>query len=113
MNYIKNIEHQKVLSLINEVDAQDGQIVSKTLAQNNALSITLFAFSAGEEIGTHGSDGDALVTVMEGEGRFVVGDDTYILKAGESLVMPAGIPHSVHADQKFKMQLTVVFPDNS
>lgn len=113
MNYIKNIAHKKVLSLIDEVEAQDGQIVSKTLAQNDAVSITLFAFSAGEEIGTHGSDGDALVSVLEGEGRFVVGQDTYILKTGESLVMPAGIPHSVHADQKFKMQLTVVFPKDS
>lgn len=66
--YIKNITHEKVQSLAGIVNAEDGQIVSKTLAQNEAVSVTLFAFAKGEEISTHDSTGDAMVTVLEGTG---------------------------------------------
>ncbi len=72
----------------------------------------LFAFAKGEEIGTHDSAGDAMVTVIEGKGRFVVDGREYCLSAGETLVMPARKPHSVHAEDAFKMLLTVVFPRN-
>jgi len=75
-----------------------------------AVSLTVFAFSKGEEIGTHDSTGDALVTVIDGVGRFVVDGKSYTLKQGQSLVMPAKKPHSVHAEEDFKMVLTVVFP---
>jgi cupin domain len=74
------------------------------------VSITVFAFSKGEEISTHESDGDALVTVIDGKGKFIVDGKEYILNTGESLVMSARKPHSVHAIEGFKMQLTVVFP---
>lgn len=67
--YIKNITHEKVQTLTSLVNAEDGQIVSKTLAQNEAVSVTLFAFAKGEEISTHDSTGDAMVTVLEGTGR--------------------------------------------
>ena len=53
MPYIKNIEHEKVVDLAGEVQYMPGQVVSKTLAQNEAVSVTLFAFEKGEEIGTH------------------------------------------------------------
>ena len=110
MAYIKNIEHEKVLSLTDEISVQQGQIVSKTLVQNDAVSVTLFAFAKGEEIGTHDSTGDALVHVLEGTGRFTVGGREHICKAGDVLVMPAEIPHAVYAVEDFKWILTVVFP---
>ena len=99
--FLKNINHEEVLKLADLVEASDGQVVSKTLAQNDYVSITVFAFSKGEEISTHESDG---------EGKFIVDGKEYILNTGESLVMPARKPHSVHAIESFKMQLTVVFP---
>ena len=110
MPYIKNMEHEKVLSLAELVSVQPGQVVSRTLAQTPAVSLTLFAFAAGEEIGTHDSAGDAMVTVLEGEGQFTVDGTVYRCKAGESLVMPAKKPHAVYAPENFKMLLTVVFP---
>lgn len=110
MAYIKNIAHEEVLALADQVQVAPGQVVSRTLAQNDAVSITVFAFAAGEEIGTHDSAGDALVTVLEGTGRFIVDGKEYIVKSDESLVMPATKPHSVHAPEDFKMLLTVVFP---
>ena len=111
MAYIKNIEHEKVLSLTGEIAVQQGQIVSKTLAQNGAVGITLFAFAKGEEISAHDSTGDAMVHVLEGTGKFTVGGKEHICKAGDVLIMPAKVPHAVYAVEDFKWMLTVVFPE--
>ena len=100
----------KVLVLKDEVAYQPGQVVSKTLAQNEHLSVTLFAFDKGEEIGTHASDGDALVIVLDGQGQITIDDTSYILNAGDSIIMPAQHPHSVFAKEQFKMFLVVEFP---
>ena len=106
----KNIEQQQKVILKDLVDEQPGQIVSKTLAQNGHVSVTLFAFSKDEEIATHDSTGDAMVLVLEGTGQFTVDGKEYILQAGDTLVMPAKKPHSVYAKEDFKWLLTVVFP---
>ena len=106
---MKNITKGQVLRLDSLVSYQEGQVVSRTLAQNPHMSLTLFAFEKGEEISTHASGGDALVTVLEGTGRFTVDGEIHVLRLGESLVMPAGIPHAVYGEERFKMILTVVF----
>ncbi len=111
MEYIRNMEREKVLRLAGEIEVLPGQVVSKTLAQNEAVSLTLFAFAAGEEIATHDSAGDALAHVLEGTGRFTVGGTEHIVRAGEALVMPAGIPHAVFAPEDCKWMLTVIFPE--
>lgn len=108
--YIKNLPQGEVLPLAAQIEAKEGQIVSKTLAQNDAVSITLFAFSKGEEISTHDSEGDAMVQVLSGTGRFTVGGKAHLVHAGEFLIMPAKIRHAVYAEEDFKMLLTVVFP---
>ena len=110
--FIKNIGHEEVVSLAEQVSVQKGQVVSKTLAQNSAVSITIFAFDKDEEIGTHDSDGDAMVTVLEGTGMFTIDGVEYTLNQGETLIMPANKPHAVFAKEKFKMILVVVFPFN-
>ena len=106
---IKNIEKAQVLTLKNEVSYQPGQVVSKTLAQNNALSVTLFAFDKGEEISTHESGGDAFVTCLDGVGRITIDGVNYELCEGDSIVMPARHPHAVFGQEQFKMLLVVVF----
>ena len=106
---IKNIEKSKVLMLKEQISYQDGQVVSKTLAQNDALSVTLFSFAKGEEISTHQSDGDAFVTCLDGVGKIEIDGMEYILHEGESIVMPAGHPHAVYGQEAFKMLLVVVF----
>ena len=107
---LKNIDAETVLNLGNQVSYQKGQVVSKTLAQNGALSLTLFAFDKGEEISSHESGGDAMVTCLDGEGKITIDGKTYLLKEGESIVMPAKKPHAVYAIEQFKMFLVVVFP---
>jgi quercetin dioxygenase-like cupin family protein len=109
MDLIKNIEKAKALKLSELVQYQTGQIVSRTLAQNKNVSITLFAFDKGEEISSHTSNGDAMVTVLDGKAAIAIGDEKSIVTAGETIVMPAGIPHAVFAEEPMKFMLTVVF----
>ena len=108
---IKNLSHSEPLNFAGQVSYLDGQIVSKTLAQNAHHSLTLFAFDKGEEISSHDSEGDALVLALDGEGRITIDGTEYNLKAGESIVMPAQIPHAVFAAERFKMLLMVLFPE--
>lgn len=105
----KNIEKTVKLNLKDLVAYQNGQVVSKTLVQNNLVSMTLFSFDKGEEISTHASGGDAMVTVLDGKGRFTVGDKVFILQEGETLIMPKDVPHAVYGEERFKMQLIVSF----
>lgn len=106
---MKNINKSEVLVLKDQISYQEGQVVSKTLAQNDALSITLFSFAKGEEISTHESGGDAFVTCLDGVGKITIDGEEYFLKEGESIVMPAGHPHAVYGEENFKMLLVVVF----
>lgn len=105
----KNIEKQAVLQLKNLVEYQEGQVVSKTLVQNDYVSMTIFSFDKGEEISTHAAGGDAMVTVLEGKGRFTVNGEVFYLEAGQTLIMPKDIPHAVYGEEKFKMQLVVSY----
>ena len=105
----KNIEKEKKLHLADLVEYQAGQVISKTLVQNDAVSMTVFSFDKGEEISSHAAGGDAMVTVLDGKGKFTVGGVEYILEKGETLIMPKGIPHAVFGLEQFKMQLLVSF----
>lgn len=105
----KNIVKKEKVELKNLVAYQEGQVVSKTLVQNDYVSVTLFSFDKGEEISTHASGGDAMVTVLEGTGKFSIGGDVFILKEGETIIMPKDVPHAVYGQEKFKMELVVSF----
>lgn len=106
---MKNIEVAKILKLEDEIEYQKGQVVSKTLVQNKSVSLTLFSFDKGEEISTHSSEGDAMVTVLDGTGRFTVGEEVFLVHKGETLIMPNNVPHAVYGEEQFKMLLTVIF----
>ena len=107
---MKNIDIATPLSLAALVTYQEGQIVSRTLVQNRSVSLSLFAFDTNEEISSHESKGDAMVQVLDGKAKITIGDGVYFLCAGETVVMPAGVPHALEAVEPFKMLLTVVFP---
>ena len=105
----KNIDKKKILKIKDLVNYQDGQVVSKTIVQNELVSVTVFSFDKGEEISTHASSGDAMVTVLEGKGKFTIGGDIFYLEEGETIIMPKDMPHSVYGEDKFKMLLVVSF----
>lgn len=106
---LKNIAKEEIIQLTDLVEVSRGQIVSKTLVQNQSVSMTLFAFSQGEEISSHESGGDAMVQVLEGKGRITINGEEYVVSAGETIVMPAGLPHAIYGLEDFKWLLTVVF----
>ena len=109
MDGMKNISKAEVLTLRDQVAYQSGQVVSRTLAQNEHVSVTLFSFDKGEEISTHESGGDAMVTCLDGVGRITIDGVEHILHEGECIVMPARHPHAVYGQEQFKMLLVVVF----
>ena len=106
---MKNISKAEVLTQKDQVSYQEGQVVSKTLAQNPFISVTLLAFDKGEEISTHESDGDAFVMCLDGLEKLTIDGEPHIVHEGESIVMPAKHPHAVFAEEKFKTMLVVVF----
>lgn len=106
---MKNIAFSEVLTLREQIQYQPGQVVSRTLVQNDAVSVTLFSFDKGEEINTHESGGDAFVTCLDGVGRITIDGVEYELHQGESIVMPAKHPHAVFGKEQFKMLLVVIF----
>jgi small redox-active disulfide protein 2 len=106
--FIKNIEFSETQRLVDLVDYEEGRVVSRTFAQNPALSITLFAFDNGEGVSTHTAPGDAMLQVLDGKALVNIDGKEMTVGAGEVVVMPANIPHSVNAVERFKMLLTVV-----
>ena len=105
---MKNIEFTRALRLTELLDYRAGEVISRTLAQQPQVNITLFALDQGEGISTHTTAGDALVQVLDGEAEITVGGQTLTVKSGEAVVMPQGVPHALTAVKRFKMLLTVV-----
>lgn len=85
-----------------------GSIVSRTIAKTKGGSITLFAFDAGQELSEHTAPFDAFVQVVDGAVELTIGGQRVTARAGETVRMPAGIPHAVRALEPFKMVLTMV-----
>lgn len=96
------------LRLAEEVSYVSGSIVSRTLAKAPGGSLTLFAFDAGQELSEHTSPFDAFVSVLDGKVELTIGGERVPAQAGETVLMPAGIPHALRADGPFKMLLSMV-----
>ncbi len=83
-------------------------IVSKTLLDKPVGTITLFAFDKGQRLSEHTAPYDAVVQVIDGAGKITIGGKEMKLTAGEIVIMPANVPHSITADEQFKMLLTMI-----
>ncbi len=106
--FIKNFDQGKVVTLKNQVEFEKGTIVSKTLVNGSALTMTLFAFDEGQGVSTHAAAGDAFVVCLEGNAEITLNGEKLSIHEGESLIMPAGAPHALKAVTPYKMLLTVV-----
>lgn len=109
--YINNFVQNEVVELEKQVEYETGKIVSKTLVQRDDMTLTLFAFDAGEGVSTHASAGDAMVVVLDGTAEITVNGVTRTAEKGQSIIMPATIPHAVTAKTPYKMLLIVVKPE--
>ena len=98
----------KVLNYHELLDYQEGAIVSRALIDKEIGTVTVFAFDKGQKLSTHSAPYDALLQVIEGKGRIIIKGEEYLLEAPEAIIMPADEPHSVHADDNFKMLLTMI-----
>jgi quercetin dioxygenase-like cupin family protein len=83
-------------------------VISKTLLDKPTGTLTLFAFDAGQGLSEHTSPYDATVQILDGAARLVIDGEQVTAAAGELVIMPANVPHSVHADEKFKMLLIMI-----
>ncbi|MFM1625934.1 cupin domain-containing protein [Streptococcus mutans] len=111
MVYIDKIQHSQVLDLKTEVPIEEEQMLSKTLVQRKDLGMTIFSLDKDQEIGRHSSPGDAMVNVLSGLAEITIDDDVFEVAAGQTIVMPANIPHSLYAKEAFQMLLVVVKPE--
>ncbi len=86
----------------------EGAVVSRALVQKAAASLTLFAFDAGQSLSEHTTALDAYLQVLDGEVDLTVGGESLVARAGETVLLPAGVPHEVSARARFKMLLTMI-----
>ncbi len=98
----------QIHSLLEMVNYQDGAVVSRTLINQKAGTVTLFAFDTGQELSEHTAPYDALVQVLDGGARITIAGQPFDLKTGDVIVMPANQPHAVSAPTRFKMLLTMI-----
>jgi quercetin dioxygenase-like cupin family protein len=104
----RTIPPGEVLQMADLVAYADGAVVSRTLLKSKAGNVTLFAFDADQGLSEHTAPFDALVQVLDGRGEFTVGGKVHELSPGQTLLMPANIPHAVRATARFKMLLTML-----
>lgn len=90
------------------VDYQEGSVVSRVLLRNPGGTVTVFAFAQGEGLTEHATPHDALVHVLEGSVRIVLGGESHTVRTGELLHLPASVPHALEGGEPFKMLLTIL-----
>jgi quercetin dioxygenase-like cupin family protein len=98
----------EALNLAELVQYGDGAVVSRTLMQAAVGTVTVFAFDKGQGLSTHSAPFDALVQILDGSAQITIGEKTVPVSEGESLLMPADIPHGLDATERFKMLLTMI-----
>jgi len=98
----------EVKQLVDLLQYQDGSIVSRVLLKNKGGTVTLFAFDKGEGLSEHTAPFDALVVVTDGEAEVEIAGESFKVRQGETIILPANQPHAVKATSKFKMILIMI-----
>ena len=96
-----------VSTLVKLVSYQKGAVVSKTLIDKKAETVTVFAFAEGQGLSEHTAPFDAMVSILDGEADITISGKSFHLKAGEMITMPANKPHALKAIKPFKMMLVM------
>ena len=98
----------KVEKFENTIEYQRDSVVSRTIVKKTNGNVTLFAFDEGEGLSEHTAPFEALVQILDGEAQITIGGEPFTVGPGESIVMPADIPHALKANSRFKMLLTMI-----
>jgi len=99
---------EKVLTIKDLIEYQEGSVVSRMIVYKKSGTITLFAFDSGEGLSEHTAPFDAIALVIDGEAEISIENNRYVLQEGQMIIMPANKPHALHAQQRFKMMLTMI-----
>jgi len=90
------------------VEYATGAVVSRTIIKKQTGTVTVFAFDKGEGLSEHTAPFDAMVQVIDGTAEILIDRKPHLLTAGQSIIMPANIPHALHATERFKMVLIMI-----
>jgi len=104
----KKVEKSQPIEMARFAEYQEGSIVSRTIIEKKAGTITFFAFDEGQGLSEHIAPYDALVGILDGEAQAVISGKTFHLKDGEMIILPANKPHALKAIKKFKMMLIMI-----
>ena len=99
------IEHSTIYNLKNEVDYQNGSVVSKVIQKQNSGNATIFAFDKGEFLSPHSAPFDATAVIIYGSAEITIGENVFNLQEMEFIKMPANVTHGLKATERFKMLL--------
>jgi quercetin dioxygenase-like cupin family protein len=105
---MESFETARIFDLSQEVEYSGNGIISKRVIDKAVGNITLFSFDEGQRLSEHTAPFDAFIQVIEGQAEILIDGKPYALKAGNSIIMPANIPHAVNATSRFKMLLTMI-----
>ena len=98
----------EAFDLAASVEYSVGSVVSRTITKKDTGNITLFAFDEGQGLSEHSAPFDAMASILDGEAEVIIGGKSNFLKSGQSIVMPANIPHGLKAIGQFKMLLVMI-----
>jgi quercetin dioxygenase-like cupin family protein len=104
----KVIEKAQTMKMTSLAEYQEGSVVSRTLIDKKAGTVTFFAFDEGQGLSEHVAPYDALVSVLDGEVEVAISAKIYRIKEGEMIILPANKPHALKAIRKFKMMLIMI-----
>lgn len=107
---MSNLDEYKgvAIDLATGVEYASGAVVSKTILDKKTGTLTLFAFDKGQGLSEHTAPFDATVQILDGTAELTVGGKPNVVKTGQLFIMPANVPHSVRAEERFKMLLIMI-----
>ncbi len=105
---MSNFSHSSIISFKNDISYAENSVVSKRVLEKSTGNISLFAFDKGQRLSEHSAPFDAMVQCVEGSVEITINKIPYLLNEGETIIMPAKIPHAVLAVEQFKMLLTMI-----
>lgn len=110
MTDIHHIPERTPFTYADLIEYRDGQISSLALLRTKGVNMTILAFDDEQLLPTHQTPGPALIQILDGTAYFTVGNDSFNVPQGKTLMIPAGVPHSVIAQERFKMLVTSILP---
>ncbi len=101
-------DKKNIFSLETAIEYSEGGVVSKQVTKSKGGNITLFSFDKEQGLSKHTTAYDAIVQILDGEAEIIIDGEIFHLTKGNSIIMPANIPHSLKATERFKMLLTMI-----